>query len=221
MYVADHSGLLGGFASSISFHFSSVRRSDMTPPVVYVAGNGSGDFNCSGENDHIPINQALKFVTENSGYTTVYLKGPFTYAIDDTLQIGSNTILEGDSNATLKLVRNAGWSSTKPLIKKSNSSSHNITIRGFTIDGNREGNANIESGNGYHNLIHFSDCQNVSVYNMYLTNNHGDGLKTDNCSNIIFCNNEAYLLGHALQAQAPFCRKLMLLERFQGQLSRL
>jgi len=168
----------------------------MTPPVVYVAGNGSGDFNCSGENDHIPINQALKFVTENSGYTTVYLKGPFTYAIDDTLQIGSNTILEGDSNATLKLVRNAGWSSTKPLIKKSNSSSHNITIRGFTIDGNREGNANIESGNGYHNLIHFSDCQNVSVYNMYLTNNHGDGLKTDNCSNIIFCNNEAYLLGH-------------------------
>ncbi|WP_011307171.1 PGF-pre-PGF domain-containing protein [Methanosarcina barkeri] len=168
----------------------------MTPPVVYVAGNESGDFNCSGENDHITINQALKFVTENPSYTTVYLKGPFTYVIDDTLQIGSNTILEGDSNATIKLVRNAGWSSTKPLIKESNSSSHNITIRGFTIDGDREGNANIESGNGYHNLIHFSDCQNVSVYNMYLTNNHGDGLKTDNCSNIIFCNNEVYLLGH-------------------------
>ncbi len=169
----------------------------MTPPVVYVvAGNESGDFNCSGENDHIPINQALKFVTENPGYTTVYLKGPFTYVIDDTLQIGSNTILEGDSNATIKLVRNAGWSSTKPLIKERNSSSHDITIRGFTIDGNREGNANIESGNGYHNLMHFSDCQNISVYDMYLTNNHGDGLKTDNCSNITFCNNEAYLLGH-------------------------
>lgn len=168
----------------------------MTPPVVYVAGNVSGDFNCSGENDHIPINQALKFVTENPDYTTVYLKGPFTYVIDDTLQIGSNTILEGDSNATIKLVRNAGWSSTKPLIKENNSSSHDITIRGFTIDGNREGNANIESGNGYHNLIHFSDCQNISVYNMYLTNNHGDGLKTDNCSDVTFCNNEAYLLGH-------------------------
>jgi PGF-pre-PGF domain-containing protein len=168
----------------------------MIPPVVYVAGDESGDFNCSGENDHIPINQALKFVTENPGYTTVYLKGPFTYVIDDTLQIGSNTILEGDSNATIKLVRNAGWPDTKPLIKGSNSSSHNITIRSFTIDGNREGNANIESGNGYHNLIHFSDCQNVSVYDMYLTNNHGDGLKTDNCSNIIFRNNEAYLLGH-------------------------
>ncbi len=169
----------------------------MAPPVVYVAGNGSsGDFNCSGENDHIPINQALKFVTENPGYTTVYLKGPFTYVIDDTLQIGNNTILEGDSNATIKLVRNAGWSSTKPLIKERNSSSHDITIRGFTIDGNREGNTNVESGNGYHNLIHFSDCQNINVYNMYLTNNHGDGLKTDYCSNIKFYNNKAYLLGH-------------------------
>ncbi|MDW5549932.1 PGF-pre-PGF domain-containing protein [Methanosarcina sp.] len=168
----------------------------ITPPVVYVAGNGSGDFNCSGENDHIPINQALKFVTENPGYTTVYLKGPFTYVIDDTLLIGSNTILEGDSNVTVKLVRNAGWSSTKPLIKENTSSSHNITIQGFTIDGNREGNANIKSGDGYHNLMHLSDCQNVSVYDMHLINNHGDGLKTDNCSNITFCNNEAYLLGH-------------------------
>ena len=168
----------------------------MTPPIVYAAGDSSGDFNCSGKDDHIQINQALKFVTENPGYTTVYLKGPFTYVIDDTLLIGTTTTLEGDSNATIKLVRNAGWSSIKPLIKENNPSSHNITIRGFTIDGNREGNTNVESGNSYYNLIHLSDCQNISVYNMNLTNNHGDGLKTDNCSNIIFCNNEAYLLGH-------------------------
>ena len=31
---------------------------------------------------------------------------------------------------------------------------------------------------------------------MYLTNNHGDGLKTDNCSNIKFYDNKVYLLGH-------------------------
>ena len=57
-------------------------------------------------------------------------------------------------------------------------------------------NTNVISGDGYHNLIHLSDCQNISVYNMHLTNNHGDGLKIDNCSNIKFYNNEAYLLGH-------------------------
>ncbi|MDQ1274799.1 MAG: hypothetical protein QG610_371 [Euryarchaeota archaeon] len=168
----------------------------MTPPIVYIAGDGTGDFNCSGDDDQVQINEALTYVAENAEYTTVHLKGPFTYVIDDTLQIGSNTTLEGDSNATIKLARNAGWSSTKPLIKEKSSSSYDITIRGFNIDGNREGNTNVISGDGYYNFIHLSDCQNISVYNMYLTNNHGDGLRTDNCSNIKFYDNEAYLLGH-------------------------
>ena len=169
----------------------------MTPaPVVYVAGDGSGDFNCSGDNDQVQINEALTYVAENAEYTTVHLKGPFTYIIDDTLQIGSNTTLEGDSNATIKLASSAGWSSDKPLIKGKSSGSNGITIRGFTIDGNREGNTNVVSGDGYYTLIHLSSCQNINVYNMNLTNNHGDGLRADNCSNIKFHDNEAYLLGH-------------------------
>jgi len=165
-------------------------------PIIYVAGDGSGDFNCDGTDDHVQINQALKFVAENSEYTTVYLKGPFTYVVDDTLLIGSNTIFEGDSDAKIKLVSSANWANSKPMIKEYNTGSHDITIRGFTIDGNREGNTNVVSGKGYYNLIHLRDCQNISVCNMYLTNNHGDGLKAENCSNIKFYNNEAYLLGH-------------------------
>lgn len=165
-------------------------------PIIYVSGDGSGDFNCDGNADNVQINQALQFVAENPDYTTVYLKGPFTYVIDDTLLIGSNTILEGDSSATIKLVSNAGWPKFKPLIKERNSGSHDITIRGFTIDGNREGNTNVVSGSNYYNLIHLTGCQNVSVYNMYLTNNHGDGLQTDMCSNVKYHDNEIYLLGH-------------------------
>lgn len=169
----------------------------MTAPVVYVAGNESGgDFNCDGIDDHLEINQALKFVAENPDYTTVYLKGPFTYAIDNTLLIDNDTTLEGDPGAKIKLVSSANWANSQPIIKENKSGSHNITIRGFTIDGNREGNKNVVSGDGYYNLIHLSDCQNISVYNMYLTNNHGDGLKAENCSNVKFYNNEAYLLGH-------------------------
>jgi len=164
--------------------------------IICVAGDGSGDFNCDGKDDHVQINQALKFVAEKSGYTTVYLKGPFTYVIDDTLLIGSNTILEGDSSAKIKLVNNAKWEASKPMIKERSSDSHDITIRGFTFDGNREGNTNVISGKGYYNLIHFSDCQNISIYDMYLTNNHGDGLKTDSCSNIKFYDNKIYGLGH-------------------------
>ncbi|WP_440948464.1 disaggregatase related repeat-containing protein [Methanosarcina sp. T3] len=165
-------------------------------PVVYVAGDGSGDFNCDGTDDQVQINQALKFVAENSAYTTVHLKGPFTYVIDDTLLIGSNTILEGDSGATIKLVSNANWDAWKPMIKERSTGSSGITIRSFTIDGNREGNTNVVSGKGYYNLIHLSSCQNIKVHNMYLTNNHGDGLKTDKCTNVELYDNEIYLIGH-------------------------
>jgi Disaggregatase related len=164
-------------------------------PIIYVAGDGSGDFNCDGRDDHVQINQALQFVSENSGYTTVYLKGPFTYFIDDTLLIGSNTIIEGDSSATIKLTSGAGWEAWKPMIKERSPGSHDITIRGFTIDGNR-GDQTEGSGHGYYNLIHLTGCQNINVYNMYLTNNDGDGLKTDKCSNLKFYDNIVSLLGH-------------------------
>ena len=95
-------------------------------PIVYVAGDGSGDFNCDGKDDHVQINQALKFVADNSKYTTVYLKGPFTYVINDTLLIGSNTILEGDSTAVIKLANNASWPTMKPLIKQMSSSGNDV-----------------------------------------------------------------------------------------------
>jgi PGF-pre-PGF domain-containing protein len=168
----------------------------MAPPIVYVAGDGSGDFNCDGTEDHVQINEALKLVSNNTGYTTVHLKGPFTYVISNTLLIGNNTVLEGDSNAKIKLVNNARWAAWKPMIKESKSGSSNIEIRGFTIDGNRAGNTNVGSGRGYYNLIHLRDCQNISVHNMNLTNNHGDGLKTDGCSNIKYYDNTIFSLGH-------------------------
>ncbi len=168
----------------------------IAPPTVYVAGDGSGDFNCDGTGDHSEINQALKFVTENPGYTTVYLKGPFEYVIADTLLIGSNTILEGDSSATINLVSNARWRASKPMIKENNSGDHDITIRGFTIDGNREGNTNVQSGRNYYKMLYFTGVQNLDINHMTLTNNHDDGLETHSCTNITYHDNTLYLLGH-------------------------
>ena len=71
---------LGVFFLVGCFILSSIpAASCRTPaPMIYVAGDGSGDFNCDGKDDHVQINQALKFVAENSAYTTVHLKGPFT-----------------------------------------------------------------------------------------------------------------------------------------------
>ena len=61
-----------------------------TPPIIYVAGDNSGDsgYNCNGISDQIKINQALDFVATNANYTTVYLKGPNTYWIDEPIFIG-------------------------------------------------------------------------------------------------------------------------------------
>ncbi len=165
-------------------------------PIIYVSGDESGDFNCNTTNADLQINEALQFVAKNPDYTTVYLKGPFTYVINDTLVISSSTTLAGDSSATIKLVSNANWNVSKPIIEENSSGSHDITIRGFKIDGNREGNTNVTSGKGYYDLIHLTGCQNINVCDMYLTNNHGDGLKTDYCSNIKLYNNTIYELGH-------------------------
>jgi len=175
-------------------------------PTVYVAGDGSGDFNCDGKDDHVQINQALKFVAGNSKYTTVHLKGPFTYVIDDTLLIGSNTILEGDSNAVLKLANNAGWVTMKPMIQQMSSSGNsNIVIRGFEVNGNHDGNPKVSKGKGYYNVIYFTNCNNVKVYNMYMHDGLGDGLRIKYGNNIQFYNNRIYKLGHdglfAIQCQ--------------------
>jgi len=166
-------------------------------PTIYVAGDGSGDFNCDGKDDHVQINQALKFVAENSAYTTVHLKGPFTYVIDDTLLIGSNTTLEGDSTAVIKLVDHAGWATMKPLIQQmSSSGNNNIVIRGFEVNVNHDGNSEISKGKGYYNIMYFTRCNNVTVYNMYMHDGHGDGLRIKYGENVQFYNNRVSKLGH-------------------------
>lgn len=170
--------------------------------LIYVAGDDSGTFNCDGKDDHLQINQALKQVNDNPTlYSGVYLKGPFTYTINDTLLIGADCSLEGDATAVIKLKDNCLWATTKPMIKERATAISNVQITGFKIDGNRSNQndaegAPIVSGKGFHNLIHFTNVTNVAIHNMYLTNNHGDGLKTDNCTSVEFYNNTVYLLGH-------------------------
>jgi len=165
--------------------------------TVYVNTDGSGDFNCDGSDDQAEINKALAYVAENPEYTTVHLKGPNTYVISGSIFIGSNTILEGDSTAVIKLEDKAGWPEEKPLITQIDSSgNHNITIRGFEIDGNHDGNKEKGRGKGYYNLIHFLNCKNIQVYDMYMHDSHGDGLKVVKGSNIQFYNNTVYRLGH-------------------------
>ena len=143
------------------------------------------------------INQALAYVAANSAYTTVHLKGPFTYVINDTLLIGSNTTLEGDSSAVIKLADHAGWDTMKPLIKQmSSSGNNNIVIRGFEVNVNHDNNTEFAKGKGYYNIMYFTHSNNIKVYNMNMHDGHGDGLRIKYGENIQFYNNRIYKLGH-------------------------
>ncbi len=165
--------------------------------TVYVAADGRGNFNCDGSDDQVEINQALKYAAENPQFSTVYLKGPNTYIISDSILIGSETILEGDPTAVIKLKDQADWPRNKPLITQMDSSGvDRVTIKGFEINGNHDKNEDKMKGQGYYNMISFLDSQNIDVHGMYLHDGHGDGLRVERSSNIKFYNNKVYKLGH-------------------------
>ncbi|HWR24970.1 MAG TPA: right-handed parallel beta-helix repeat-containing protein [Methanosarcina sp.] len=165
--------------------------------TVYIAGDGTGNFNCDGSDDQIEINQAFAYVAENPQFTTVHLKGPNTYVISESIFIGNNTILEGDSTAVIKLKDKADWKVGKPLITQLNGTGiHGVTIKGFEINGNHDNNEDKKKGLGYYNMIHFLNSKDIKVHDMYMHDSHGEGLKTENSSNIQFYNNSIYKLGH-------------------------
>lgn len=168
-----------------------------TSETIYISSvaDGTGSFKCDGVDDQIQINQAIKLMKENPNtYSRVYLKGPFTYRISSPILVAGT--LEGDSDAVIKLVDNANWQPDVPMVKEYATGLSGIVIRGFSINGNREGNTNVISGKNYYNLIHLTSCSNINIYDMYLTNNHNDGLKLSSCSNVNYYNNLLYLLGH-------------------------
>uniref|UniRef100_A0A6M3MDX3 Disaggregatase-related domain-containing protein n=1 Tax=viral metagenome TaxID=1070528 RepID=A0A6M3MDX3_9ZZZZ len=143
--------------------------------TIYVSGDGSGDYNCSGVNDHIQINQALTYANSLSGHNTVYLRGPNTYNVDGQCIIKSDTTLTGDSTACIKLINNAGWLKNTPLI--GNVNAKNINIHGFEIDGNHA-KQGVAVGLSYYTMIRFDGVPyNINIYDMYLHDSSNDIIK--------------------------------------------
>ena len=176
-----------------------------TSPMIYVAGDGTGTYNCDGINDQVEINQALKYAANNPG-TTVYLKGPFVYDIRSSCLIGSNTELTGDSSAVLRLADHVGWTKTgaaTPIIGQiggKGSPVHDIKIHGFEIDGN-EGAQSGAGGKDLYRVIFFQGSSdmpvsNIRVYNMNLHDAKGDGFRCIFGENIYYYNNVGNNLQH-------------------------
>jgi len=94
---------------------------DASAQIIFVATDGTGDYNCNGISDQVEINQALDFIANNSGYTTVYLKNGH-FIIDEPILMSSNTILTGDSTSLVELKENtAWWTYDKPMLTQKKS----------------------------------------------------------------------------------------------------
>lgn len=173
-------------------------------PTVYVSGDGTGDFNCAGTSDQLQINEALVYVATHPGFTTVYLKGPRKYMINDTVVIDGNTTLTGDSTAAIKLVDHANWPTYRPLVKGKAKGLQNITVCGFEIDGNDGNNRDMDEkegkvrygGHDWYDLLSFDTVTNLSVHHMYLHNNLNDAMLAKRCKNVVYHHNIIDKPGH-------------------------
>ncbi|MDD3190840.1 MAG: right-handed parallel beta-helix repeat-containing protein [Candidatus Pacebacteria bacterium] len=126
--------------------------------TIYVARDGSGDYNCDGTDDQVQINAAFKELKNSGGaYKSVYLKGG-TYIISGPIDgIVSNSTFEGDSGAIVRLKDHAGWNATytgktnifEPLIGTGRTAVNNVEIKCFELDINYANNFSTTSLNLY------------------------------------------------------------------------
>jgi polygalacturonase len=161
--------------------------------VVTVAGDGSGDYKVDGKSDHVQINQALDYAAKNPG-TTVRLKGPFTYDIGESLMIGSNTILEGESGVTIKLAkglpvwggRGSSIAGKKAMLMIRGSSATGVTIRNLTVDGSQSDYyPSVRLGTSCYNMATLIGCNGLTIKNATFKNGCNDAILLNKCSNVL------------------------------------
>ncbi|MFA7169457.1 MAG: right-handed parallel beta-helix repeat-containing protein, partial [Candidatus Paceibacterota bacterium] len=157
------------------------------------------------DNNQVYINEALNNEgARENGILTVHLRGG-TYVINDKVLVGSNTVLEGDSNAIIKLVDNANWPREEDtpggMLQGKNSSVTNVRITGFEIDGNGANNTTSNGvstvcGKYYYTMLYFRNATNLEVDNMKLHDNWNDILKFSGADGVKFHNNTVWKEGH-------------------------
>jgi hypothetical protein len=175
-----------------------------TSKTITVAGDGSGDFNADGKDDHVQINQALDNAAKNPG-TTVHLKGPFTYDIGDSLMLGSNTILEGESGVTIKLAKGLKpWGGPgskipdeKAMLMIRGNSATDVTIRNITVDGSQSDYyPDVQLGAYYFNMATLVGVNGLTIQNTTFRNGVNDAMLITASSNILIDSVTVNKCGH-------------------------
>jgi hypothetical protein len=203
--------ITGGFVISLLFFSCDT----LAATTIYV-GNRNADYICDGRDDQVQINEALKKAASMGG-AVVYLRGPFTYEIRDTLYIGDNTTVTGDPGAVLKLGNNLKWKEYQAMFQQMNQNGNkNIKVYNLEFDGNLDNLSKIVSyGKGYFNFFYMIRCSNVEIYNNYMHSSQGDGYRGKWGNGIKFYNNRVENLGH----DGLFCLNMTNVEAFNNQIA--
>jgi len=130
-FVVNSTDKAGNSAQSTEHSFKIKELSN----IVYVARDGTGDYNCDGEDDQIEINQAISYINSIGG-GTVHLKEG-TYIISDSINLSSNLIFEGEGTekTTIKIEDGSTKENWATIAGDGISST---TIKNLTINGNKD-----------------------------------------------------------------------------------
>lgn len=166
--------------------------------VIFVATDGSGDFNCAlGRTDcEIEINRALATINDRGG-GTVHVKTGI-YIVNGSATIFSNTILEGDDWTTvIKMIdgfTDPPWVAHLGMLDIDGRT--NVTIRNVKIDGNRLKKGVSRNDDWQGQPICFRSSSHLTIQNVNIFQGNCDTIDGDNGENIRIVNNEIEDIGH-------------------------
>ena len=161
--------------------------------IVYVATDGTGDYNCDGEDDQIEINQAIAYINSIGG-GIVHLKNG-TFVISDSINLSSNLIFEGEGTekTTIKIEDGSTKENWATIVGDGISST---TIRNLTIDGNKH-NCPVPKGiNSDIDAFHLYNSNNITVENVKMIDFWTDGVEFSHSSDSVVKNCEVIQAGH-------------------------
>ena len=175
--------------SSYNWQFTTGTASS----IVYVATDGSGDYNCDGIDDHIEINQATSYINSIGG-GTVHLEAGI-YTIDDIINIYSNMVFEGDGEENTIIELDASNSRTSwHLVDVDNL--QDTTLQNFALDGNKIPRYT----DNFVDAFHIYNSNNVWFNHITIRNVHTDGFEfyqSSDCSvtdcKVVHCGHDAIM----------------------------
>lgn len=193
----------------------------------FVAGDGTGDFNCDGSDDQEGINKALAWAALNPG-NRVHLVGDYEFQITDQILIGADTVFSGDATAILKIpnmacgtsVDNCVFPDGTPVLGSIPGTIPNrVELTGFTFDGNCQNQAlklgyahgkPASAGSGVERLIELKGtasnrAKDISIHNITFRDAFGEAAHLIYCENVQIYNN--FASNH--QHDAFFCREII------------